>query len=173
MVEFYRSTPIDCNGSSASSNVGQFLGNQNPMCGFNCSVGNGPTSPLRGGSTNNIYIIPAPDKLTFNTATLFAAACCIPAILSLISMCFKILEINWKSRFGRDEYDENADGSSEELDGANTVEKGVENMIRLWLRALEIPVYAAAILAILILGEMNFFSAQVRFQTEPISSIGG
>lgn len=86
----------------------------------------------------------------------------------------RILEINWKNRFGYRNDDE--DERTDDLDGTNgaTVGEmnGVNAMIRLWLSALEIPVFGAAILAILILGEMNFFSTQVRYQTEPIASIG-
>jgi hypothetical protein len=51
---------------------------------------------MRQRAQNNIYVVPAPEKLTFGTATLLAAACCIPAILSLVSMWNKILEINCK-----------------------------------------------------------------------------
>jgi hypothetical protein len=50
------------------------------------------------GSANNIYVIPAPQIITFGTATLLAAACCIPAILNLISTWDKILQVShWPS----------------------------------------------------------------------------
>ena len=128
---------------------------------------------MRGGSANNIYVIPAPDKLTFGTATLLAAACCIPAILSLISMWNKILEINWKARFGHGDEDERVD---EPIEGTNSATIGkmreVNALVRLFLSAVEIPVFGAAVLAILIIGERNFFSLQVKYQTEPIASIG-
>jgi hypothetical protein len=139
-----------------------------------CSTGQGPHSPLRGGSANNIYVIPAPDadKLTFDTVVLLAAACCIPAILSLVSMWMKILEINWKSRFGNNE-DEPIDQT---ISGTNNATVGkmneVNSLVRTFLSAVEIPVFGAAILAIVIMGERNFFSSQVRYQTEPIASIG-
>jgi hypothetical protein len=124
---------------------------------------------MRGGSANNIYVIPAPDKFSFGMATLLAAACCVPAILSLISMWNKILEINWKTRFGNRDDDKQIDGTN----GA-TVGKmeGVNNMIRFFLTVLEIPLYTGAVLAILAIGERNFFSHQVKYQTEPIASIG-
>lgn len=176
MVEFYRSNASDCTDPQWTSfDVAQFLQNENTSscntCNITCCVDSGPRSPLRGGSSNNIYIIPTPDKLTFNTATLLAAACCIPAILSLVSMWFKILEMNWKTRFGVENEDE-GDGSNQQ-GTANTKEiKKANTTIRLFLSALEVPVYGAGIFAILIIGERNFFSLQVRYQTEPIASIG-
>lgn len=128
---------------------------------------------MRSGSVNNIYVIPAPNKLTFNTATLLAAACCVPAILSLISMWNKILEINWKKRFGHGEKEEKKDESIEGTNGATPEGmRGVNTLISRYLTAIEVPVFGAAILAILIIGERNFFSHQVQYQTEPIASIG-
>lgn len=125
---------------------------------------------MRGGSANNIYVIPAPDKLTFNTAMLLAAACCIPAILSLISMWNKILEINWKMRSGERDMDE------QPIEGTNGATigkmKGVNQEIRRFLSVVEILVFSGAVLAILIIGEINFFSLPVRYQTEPIASVG-
>lgn len=175
-VEFYRINPSDCthddSGNPISPDATKFP-HKNATCGLTCSVEQGPYSPLRGGSANNIYIIPAPAKLTFGTATLLAAACCIPAILSLISMWDKILEINWKMRFGDRDADERIDEPIEGTNGA-TIRKmrGVNNMIKLFLSVVEIPVLGGAVLAILIIGERNFFSSQVRYQTEPIASIG-
>lgn len=125
---------------------------------------------MRGGSANNIYVIPAPDMLTFGMATLLSAACCIPAILSLISMWYKILEIKWKARFGDAEEEHRV---IEGTNGAtNAAMMGVKNQIRKFLLVVEIPVFGAAVLAILIIGERNFFSAQVGYQTEPMASIG-
>ena len=123
---------------------------------------------------NNIYVIPAPEKLTFGTGTLLAAACCIPAILSLISMWDKILEINWKkNRIGGGHADEQNDEVIEGTNGATIGNmKRVNNVIRHLLSVVEIPVLYGAVLAILIIGERNFFSSQVKYQTEPIASIG-
>ncbi|KAL9074305.1 MAG: hypothetical protein Q9157_004427 [Trypethelium eluteriae] len=114
-----------------------------------------------------------PEKLTFNTATLLAAACCIPAILSLVSMWNKIVEINWKARFGIADESERMDELIEGTNGATIGRmRGVNDMIRLFLSVVEVPVFSGAVLAILILGESNFFSHQVMWQTEPIRSIG-
>jgi hypothetical protein len=174
-VEFFRIKTSDCthddSGNPISPNAGEFP--YKATCGLTCSVEQGPHSPMRRGSANNIYVIPAPDKLTFDTATLLAAGCCIPAILSLMSMWNKILEINWKTRFGDTDEDERADEPIEGTNGATIGKmRGVNALIRLFLSAVEIPLFGAAVLAILIIGERNFFSSQVRYQTEPIASIG-
>jgi hypothetical protein len=128
---------------------------------------------MRRGSANNIFVIPAPDKLNFNTATLLAAACCIPAILSLISMWNRIIEINWKKHSRDEEDEERIDQVIEGTNGATERSMaGINNVIRTVLSGVEIPIFSAAVLALLIIGERNFFSPQVRYQTEPMASIG-
>jgi hypothetical protein len=174
-VEFYRIKTSDCthddSGNPMSLNAANYPYEDMPKCGLTCSIEEGPHSPLRDGSVNNIYVIPAPDKLTFGTATLLAAACCIPAILSLIFMWDKILEINWKTRFG--DKDDRSDELIEGTNGATIGKmKGVNDMIRFFLSVVEIPLFGGAVLAILIIGETNFFSPQVSYETEPIASIG-
>ena len=118
-------------------------------------------------------MIPVPDVLNFGTATLLAAACCIPAILSMVSMWNKILEINWKRRWGDNESEERLD---EQIEGTNGATVGrmrhVNGVIRMFLSAIEAPLFIAAVLAILIVGELNFFSDQVYYETEPMASIG-
>jgi hypothetical protein len=128
---------------------------------------------MRQGSANDIYVIPAPEKLTFGAATLLAAACCIPAILSLASMWNKILEINWTRRFGNPDRNKKQDEVIEGTNGATlgTMNK-VNEMIRSFLSVVEVPIFGAAVLVIILIGEMNFFSHQVQYQTERIESIG-
>jgi hypothetical protein len=86
----------------------------------------------------------------------------------------KILEINWKKRFG--DPDANQPPADEPIEGTNGATiakmKGVNEIIRSFLSAVEIPVFGAAVLAILIIGEKNFFSGPVNYQTEPIASVG-
>lgn len=174
-VEFFRTGTSPCtkydSGELVSSDPTRF--GYNTTCGLVCSTDVGPFSHLRGGSANNIYVIPAPSLITFGAATLLAAACCIPAILSLVSMWNKILQANWKRRWGKKVEDE---GSNEPIEGTNgaTVEEmnRVNSYIRRFLSAVEAPVFGAAVLAILIAGEMNFWSQPVVYQTEPIASIG-
>ncbi|OBT60549.1 hypothetical protein VE03_10167 [Pseudogymnoascus sp. 23342-1-I1] len=171
-VQFFRLSTTDCIqdelGNAVSPKASEF--NYNTTCGLVCDPEKGPFSPMRGGSANDIYVIPAPNILTFGMGTLMSAACCIPAILSLISMWYKILEIKWKARFGdAEEEDKVIDGTN---GATNAAMMGVKNQIRKFLLVVEIPVFGAAVLAILIIGERNFFSEPVRYQTEPMASIG-
>jgi hypothetical protein len=50
--------------------------------------------------------------------------------------------------------------------------KGVNAMIRGFLSAVEVPLFSGAVLAILVVGELNFWSEQVYWQTEKLASIG-
>jgi hypothetical protein len=164
-VEFFRAQASPCAGVAS---IDHFY--YNITCGLVCDTELGPFSPLRGGSANNIYVIPAPFKLSFGTATLLAAACCIPAILSLISMWNKILQTNWKRKWGREKE------GTEVMTGTNGATEAemnrVNGYIRRFLSAVEAPVYGVAVGGILIAGEMNFFSPPVNYQTEPMASIG-
>lgn len=128
---------------------------------------------MRTGAVNNIYVIPVPNSpgLTIGTATLIAAACCLPAILQLVSMWNTILERNWQSRFGRK--DEDLDDIIEGTNAATLRKMRLVNKrIGSFLGIVEALVFGCAVLAILILGEINFFSPQIKYQTEPIESIG-
>ncbi|KAK2677935.1 hypothetical protein RAB80_006675 [Fusarium oxysporum f. sp. vasinfectum] len=172
-IEFYRiethSCLTDASGNPVSPNASKFHYIEGNNCNLTCSTQNGPSSPMRGGSANNIYVIPAPHTLTFGTATLLAAACCVHAVLCLISMWDRVLEINWRRRFGK----QNDDAASEDDESANKgVMKKVNDTIGFFLRILAIPVFGGAGLAILIVGEINFFSPQVNYQTEPMANIG-
>ncbi|KAK0645191.1 hypothetical protein DIS24_g8143 [Lasiodiplodia hormozganensis] len=172
-VEFYRAQPSDCsyddNGHPISPHAADFLYNDDTTCNLTCSIKEGPFSPLRGGSANEIYVIPAPDKITFGTAMLLAAACCIPAVLSLMWIWYMILQENWNTRFKPEDDDKWIEGTN----GATVLEmKKVNKAIRRLLQTVEFLVFGSAVLAIIIVGEWNFFSAQVRYQTEPIASIG-
>ncbi|KAI1806926.1 hypothetical protein F4811DRAFT_508718 [Daldinia bambusicola] len=172
-VEFFRTTTSPCTHDESGHPIP--LGDyrnfpyDNVSCNLTCSVEKGPWSPLRKDATDEIYIIPAPNRLAFDAVTLLAAACCIPAVLSLVSMWNKILEINWKSKFGLAREDEMIEGTN----GA-TVEgmSKVNSVVRLFLSTLEIPLLSAAVIAIIIFGEWNFFTPQVQYQTEPINSVG-
>ncbi|KAH3977655.1 hypothetical protein HBH70_106560 [Parastagonospora nodorum] len=170
-VEFYRATPIDC--TSAQAGVPNLSKKNfpygNTTCDLRCSDKDGPFSPLRGGAASEIYVVPAPTRLSFNTGMLLAAGFCIPAILSLIFTWDKILEINWKRRR---EAEENLD---EPVEGANvTVRelKGINSVVRMFLSVVEIPLFGGAVIAILSFGEANFFSQQVAYQTEPMAAVG-
>lgn len=105
-----------------------------------------------------------------------AAAECVPAILSLVSMWKKILEINWKTRRGRGGAVKEQSDDQGIIPGTNGATlKGMNDVnqaIRSLLSAVEVPVFGGAWLAVLVIGEINFWSPQVKYHTEPISSIG-
>jgi hypothetical protein len=80
----------------------------------------------------------------------------------------KILEINWKRR-------REAEDLNEPVEGANVTVgelKGINSVVRMFLSVVEIPLYGGAIIATLCIGEVNFFSHQISYQTEPMASIG-
>jgi hypothetical protein len=163
-IEFYRVTTADC--PSTASAKGFEYGDE--MCGMICSEEEGPFSPMRGGSASNIYVVPVPSRLTFNAAMLLAAGICIPAILSLLFTADKILEVNWKRRKGAQQPEDQVEGGNitvRELNNINTV-------VTKFLSVIEIPVFGGAVLAIIVIGELNFFSTPLMYQTEPMASIG-
>lgn len=173
IVEFMRLEGIPV-PSNETASIAWAMGKDFPYgnpCGLHCTPGDGPTSSLREGSTDNIYVVPTPSKLSFNTTTLLAAACCIPAILSLVSMGTKILDDNREKLGGKKK--QNPNKPIEGTNGATPNHMiGIGKTIKACLSLIEIPIMAAAVLAILIKGEMNFWSPQVYYQTEPITSIG-
>lgn len=130
---------------------------------------------MRQGSANNIYVIPVPSILTFGTATLLAAGCCVHTIVWMASMTEKVFESNWKSRLhlGIGTDDAPADEPISGTNGATKgTMKGVNSKIRYFLSVVAIPVFGGAGLAIIIVGEINFFSGPVAYQVEPMASIG-
>jgi hypothetical protein len=73
----------------------------------------------------------------------------------------KIRWVNWNAVFGAREKKALIDGT----DGATV-------SIKKFPIIPEVLVFGAAVLFVLVLGEMNFFSSQVTWQTEPMSAIG-
>ncbi|TLD29116.1 hypothetical protein PspLS_04238, partial [Pyricularia sp. CBS 133598] len=180
-VEFYRSNAIHCDesnrGNFTTYNPADFPYSVGNLCGITCSEEQGPFSPMRKEATAEIYIIPAPVKFNFGTATLTAAACCIPAILSLASLMNKIREFNWRrSRMGGWRDAKQDPGFDEPIDGFHGATfrtmNSVNNNVRHLLRFIEIPLFAAAVAAILIIGELNLWDPHIVHGTEPIASIG-
>ena len=173
-VEFLRTTTHACSQTDSGTpltHINQW--NYGDTCGLTCSETAGPFSPMRKDAANNIYVIPAPTAFTLGTATLLSAACCIPPVLSMVTMWNKILQINWKARFGPEPSPEAMHAPIEGTNNATPMSvKAINSRIRAFLSVVEAPVFGAAILAVLIIGERNFFSTQVDYQTEPIASIG-
>lgn len=190
-VEFLRTQTHKCTHTDTGAPLTRLSQwNYGDTCGLTCSPDDGPFSPMRRDAADNIYVIPAPTVFTLGTATLLSAACCIPPILSMVTMWNKILEINWRARFGNDATEENL---HEPIEGTNNATpasvKMINGRIQMFLSVVEAPIFGAAvrqhhaddipctdsslqIIAVLILGERNFFSVQVDYQTEPIASIG-
>jgi hypothetical protein len=138
-----------------------FNDNQNPtFCGIVCNQNAPPFSPIRRGAQNNIYVIPSPTRFPFGEAMLFSAACCIPAILSLVAFFYQIKEFDWRNNR------ENVTDSR-----TDTIKKA-DNTTGELMKRVDIPVFSSVILAILIIGEYNFWSVQVNWQTEPIATVG-
>ncbi|CAH0047116.1 unnamed protein product [Clonostachys solani] len=178
-VTFYRtqtfSCPFDDAGNPLSPDASKFPYDKPPNCSLTCSEKDGPFSPMRGGSAKNIYIIPAPSVFTFGAGTLLSAACCVQAILWLISMADKILEINWKSQ-SRKVGDQDDRSIDEPISGTNGATKrrmkDVNENVRFFLSMAVVPVFGGAGFAILVVGEVNFFSRQVCYENEPMAAIG-
>ncbi|CBF82136.1 hypothetical protein AN5303.2 [Aspergillus nidulans FGSC A4] len=162
----------DDNGNPVLSDPARFP-YEAASCGLRCSAQEGPFSPIRVGSADEIYVIPSPHRLTFGTATLLAAACCVPAVVSLLYFWSLVLRDTWNNRFGEST---DTDRRNEVIEGTNGATEGkmlqINSLVRTVLSTVEAPVFAAAVLAILVLGERNFFSHPVNFGTEPIASIG-
>jgi hypothetical protein len=97
--------------------------------------------------------------------TLFAAACCVPAVLSIVSIYNKIVETKQKKKRQGTTPGETPEVSPEMIDRTNKI-------IRSLLSVVEIPVFAGAVLALVILGEINFWSTQVNYMTERIAAVG-
>ena len=146
-VEFLRIKTHDCTQTDSGlplSRVGDW--NYGDKCGLVCSEDEGPFSSMRRDAANNIYVIPAPTAFSLGTATLLSAACCIPLILSMVSMWNKILEINWRARFG---HEADAEELSRPIEGTNNATpmslKIINGRIKTFLSVVEAPVFGAAV----------------------------
>jgi hypothetical protein len=174
-VEFYRIETSDCtqdeSGNSISTQPKLFPYNAT-TCGLTCSVEQGPFSPMRAGSESNIFVIPAPDKLDFGTATLLAGGCYIPAILFLISMWNRIVDVNWKPHLSDSSEDEQRPGGGASKITVENSRLDGKSLLRSQVSDHEAPVFALVVLCILLLGERNLLSTQVRYETETMISHG-
>ena len=167
-VEFFRANPTPCTKGDF-----QYDPEGGSFCDLRCDTATGPFSPIRKGAQNNIYVIPSPTRFSFSAAILVCAACCIPAVLSLVSMWNKILKLNWKKRFGGDADSEIEDRQISGTNAATPRRMTAVNLnIKFYLSMVEIPIFGCAIVAILVIGEYNLWDQPVFFQQEPIESVG-
>jgi hypothetical protein len=92
---------------------------------------------------------------------LFSAGCCIPPVIYLVYMWIKILEINWEAAFAVRNDD----------DRGTKLTKKMEKLQR-FLRWQESVWIGALVVCIAVLGELNFYSTQIYWQSEPFSAVG-
>ncbi|KAJ3948471.1 uncharacterized protein N0V96_002724 [Colletotrichum fioriniae] len=165
-VEFYRSNSIPCyqdnNGNPISSDPRKFPYGDSPLCGITCSQTDGPFSRLRQKAASEIFVVPRPNELRFGNAMFLAVACCVPAIISLISMRNKIVITDWIKK---------QNGPQKEKGNESEESKDLHRTFSGFLNLIEIFVFGGAALAILILGEINLWSPQMDYHTEPFGSV--
>ncbi|GAW26363.1 hypothetical protein SAMD00023353_2900490 [Rosellinia necatrix] len=173
-VEFFRISTHGCQFDDAGRPIDPAnFPYMNASCNLHCEFSKtGPfSSPIRQDATNEPGVIPAPTRLTFGTVILLAAASSIPPVLTLIFTWEKILEINWRRRFAQEvvKMDEPIEGTNGATPGMITIINGA---IRSFLSTIQIPIFSIIVIVLLVVGEYNFWSAPVSFQTEPFSSVG-
>jgi hypothetical protein len=97
-VEFYRASPSDCKFDKTGNAVpwGKNFPYGTVSCNITCSENDGPFSPIRGGAASEIFVIPVPNRLTFNAAMLLAAGFCIPVCARYL---FGLSRTRWYIRF--------------------------------------------------------------------------
>ncbi len=177
-VEFHRETTVPCTFDDSGNPISPTAGKSpygNATCGLTCSVNKGPYSPIRSGSTNNIYVVPAPSTLTSRSAILLAVASCGPAAIMIFIMFngISIFEEEGKTRIeDRGEEGPRAQVTEDSSSAAYRGKFKIITLIRRVPKAWRYLPFIGTALNILIAGEINFFSPQIRYQNEPMSSIG-
>jgi hypothetical protein len=204
-VEFYRTDPVLCNDPSITSKSFDY---GVTLCGLTCNT-DWPVSPIRGGSANNINVVPAPHVITPNAAMLLSAGSCIPAILLSISLLIKVHETSPNAaksieglpntntagerdvdssppkEFGGEKSEERVEdcstpssssGEDAKQMSPSSIDKNLKSRLRRGFQAFkgnfEAPVFGAAILVIVVIGERNLWSGPVYWDTEPIANVG-
>ncbi|KAI1366434.1 hypothetical protein F5Y08DRAFT_132443 [Xylaria arbuscula] len=174
-IEFFRTEPHGCSFDDLGARIDPYNLGAFPYgaadCGLTCKFDGGPYSPIRRDPTNEPAVIPVPHRLSFSAVTLLAAGSSIPPVLTLIFTWEKILEINWKRRFAQEET-----RSNDPIEGTNGATPKmisfINDTVRNFLSSIQIPIFSGIVIVLLVLGEINFFSKQVVYQTEPVSSVG-
>jgi hypothetical protein len=167
-VEFFRIEPTECTINYLN---GRFPYSSGDKCGLACSL-DGPDSPIRRGTTNDIQVVPVPVHIPIRYAILISAGCCVPAVLMLVSTWLKIREKNWREQ----DKTEREKSLNEVIEGTNgaTMRRmnGINENIRELLRVVELAVFTAAVIGLLVIGEQNFFSRELYEYAEPMTSVG-
>lgn len=188
-VELFRSHSVPCAQEGITAANFPYGSNASHVCGIRCSQDDGPFSIMRSGSTGEIYVIPSPKLLDFGTTTLLAAACCIISILSLVDVFNKIRRDNRKRHNDENlafiDHQNNTNGAQDNTNkgqaectifGTNGATQSMmeqaETRAKVLMGAVEIPLFALAILAILVVGELNLMSRELSHGTEPMQNVG-
>lgn len=148
-IEFIRIHTHKCTSKDSGlplSHANQW--NYGDTCGMICSEEEGPFSQMRRDAGSNIYVVPAPTILTLGTATLISAACCIPAILSMVTSWKTVLKLNWQAHFHREtSVEQDLDRPVEGTNTATlaTLKRSEALSRRLFLAVIEIPINLALV----------------------------
>ncbi|KAL2264583.1 hypothetical protein VTJ83DRAFT_7093 [Remersonia thermophila] len=163
-VEFFRTEPstcIDDHHDTPISEPSEFTYGKT-TCGLNCSVENGPSSPLRRGPAENIYVVPNVDVFPYGAATLVATACCIPGVLYLVWTWTKLLDINSESL--------RRTNTSSGVFGQDTASDKMRLLTMIVSWAVGRVEFGSAVIAMLVVGELNFLSGPMLWEAEPVTN---
>lgn len=185
IVEFIRSKSILClqdSNQSSAAGISNYPTIGMTSCDLQCN-GSDAHSILRKGRANEVNLVSAPKPLTFGTATLLSSACGIVIAVALASTCIKALEIDWSQRWSQRYREEDEVSTNESILELNQIGTGGlqdeinlktttkrDKTLRMFWAVLKVSVSTGCILVIIILGEVNFFSAQMRFRTEAMTT---
>jgi hypothetical protein len=84
----------------------------------------------------------------------------------------KILDFQWRVRTGKHKPEQD---EKERIKGTKAtvgMMKDVNKTLGMILGRVEIVVFGGAVIAILVIGEWNFFTKQVYYESEPMYAIG-
>lgn len=193
-VGFARVDRFPCLNEDSSNYTQPFTSGADAHCHQHC---HGRTTGIRLDPQNpSQYVLDMHRGITINTALGLSVGLCIPAILSLVTIWFKLMReklaasveaigkffSSWNdgaSSVGEDNMQAASsdqiqrrehDMSEDQMRGDQ--EKKMDAVIRIGLGLVERVVFTSLIIAIVVLGERNFWSAEMRAGVEPMSSVG-
>ena len=180
-VAFFRAQKQDCIGQD-----GNILHNVDDVNLCNLTCKGVPDTPIRADSNNPMQPSFAPRKgVTLNTGFLLSTAFCVLAFLSIVTMWNQVVLDNAR-KLGfvphedtsilprrKEEGDPSPGGVKGLLDWiSHPPDNFSSGLIRLGLHLIEMLVYSAAMLAIIIISEITFWSPDLRAGVEPMTSVG-
>lgn len=190
-VGFDRANPVPCldqYGNNSPFNDTISDNQDSDIChqgcfGLKTGIRQDPQNPSQ-------YVLNMHRGITINTGLGLSVGCCVPAVLSMASIWLKLVREklaglatylpNWNSdnsvsqsnmaAASTDEIRRNEHITPEEKERHE--DKKRDDVIRQGLGLVERVVFSAVIVAIVILGERNFWSVEMRAGVEPMSSVG-